>query len=202
MEIVEIFKSPYKGEFCNSKLKIKESITIASILALVWGIINIFSVKILVGDLSRGIFGYIVGRLIDQMLLRAFILLVINYFGMILVFSAIIYVTSKVIFELKVTYEEILSICTYAAIIPTSITFISALVSLFNTSLSVIIIIIQMIILIILTYEGLTSVIIKGKSKVIYSVAGTYIINLVLFGIIDYIFIKSMIESSLGRYFW
>lgn len=202
MGIIEILKSPYKGEFCNSKLKIKESIIIASILALVFSIVFIASAKVLVGDLSTGLVGGMIEGLFNKMLFRAFILLIVNHIGIILGFSAIIFAISKMIFKVETTYEEIVSICTYAAIIPTSIMLIGMVFSFLSVNLSAIFMFIQILVLIILTYEGLSSVIKAGKSKFIYSIATTYIVNIVLFVLINYLIIRSMVESSVANYFY
>lgn len=204
MKITEILKAPFKGDFSNSKLKMKESVKINFILACIFAIVVLIGVKTLAGDSltgNRSISMIGIDSLINQMLVRAFILIIINFVAIVLVFSGIIYMISKAIFKLKISYEEFVSTCTYANIIPTFIMIIGVLFSLFSISLSVIITIIQILILIILTYEGLTELLIAGKSKLIYSIAITYIVNTVLFVATNYLIIESMIESRLRNLF-
>lgn len=206
MKITEILKAPFKGEFFNSKLKMKESVTINVILACIFAIVLLISAKTLAGDLlsSRGnSFISMIGidSLIEQMIVRALFLIIINFVAIVLVFSGIIYMISKVIFKLKISYEEFVSTCTYANIIPTFIMVIGVLFSLFSISLSIIITIIQILILIILTYESLCQLVIAGKSKLIYSIAITYIVNTVLFVATNYLIIESMIESRFRNLF-
>ncbi|WP_238918627.1 hypothetical protein [Clostridium sp. YIM B02555] len=195
MRIVEILKSPFKGVFSNSQLKMKESLIVNLILACVSSLAVIISAKTLVSDFVSGIVMLGLGSIIDQMMLRMFILLVINFILIILVFSGIIFIISNMIFKLKISYEEYVSICTYANIIPTVIMIAGLICSLFSVTLFSIVVMIQMCVLIILTYEGLSSIIMAGKGKVVYSIAITYVINAILFVAANYYIIESMIES-------
>lgn len=204
MKITEILKAPFKGEFFNSKLKMKESVTINFILAFIFAVAVLISAKTLAGDsLSGNMYTSMLGinSLVEQMIVRAFILIIINFVAIVLVFSGIIYMISNVIFKFKISYEEVVSTCTYANIIPTFIMVIGILLSLFSISLSIITGIIQILILIILTYEGLSQLFIVGKSKFIYSIAITYIVNTVLFVATNYLIIESMIESRFRNLF-
>ncbi|MFT8351377.1 YIP1 family protein [Clostridium saccharoperbutylacetonicum] len=195
MRIVEILKSPFKGVFSNSQLKMKESLIINLILACVSALAVIISAKTLVSDFVSGIVMLGLGSIIDQMMLRMFVLLVINFILIILVFSGIIFIISNMIFKLKISYEEYVSICTYANIIPTVIMIAGLICSLFSVTLFSIVVMIQICVLIILTYEGLSSMIMAGKGKIIYSIAITYVINAILFVAANYYIIESMIES-------
>ncbi|MDF2700933.1 MAG: hypothetical protein K0Q49_2497 [Haloplasmataceae bacterium] len=195
MRIVEILKSPFEGVISNSQLKMKESLIVNLILACVSALAVILSVKTLVSDFVSGIAMLGLGSIIDQMMLRMFVLLVINFILIILVFSGIIFIISNMIFKLKISYEEYVSICTYANIIPTVIMIAGLICSLFSVTLFSIVVMIQICVLIILTYEGLSSMIMAGKGKVIYSIAITYVINAILFVAANYYIIESMIES-------
>ena len=204
MKVTEILKAPFKGEFCNSKLKINESVEINFILACIFAIVVLISAKTLASDsLTGNMYTSMLGidSLINQMLVRALILIIINFVAIVLVFSGIIYMINKVIFKLKVSYEEVVSTCTYANIIPTFIMIIGVLFSLFSISLSIVLTIIQILVLIILTYEGVSEWFITGKSKLIYSIAITYIVNTVLFVATNYLIIESMIESRFRNLF-
>lgn len=201
MRITEILKSPFKGIFSNSQLKMKESITVNLILACVSSIAVIISAKTLASDLVSGMSVFGLSSIIEQMMVRAFILLVINFVLVILVFSGIIYLISNIIFGLRISYEEYVSICTYANIIPTLIMLIGVIFSLFSIPLCAIVGTIQIFVLLLLTYEGLSSLVMAGKSKVIYSIAITYIINTALFVAANYYIIESMIESRFRNLF-
>lgn len=201
MRIAEILKSPFKGIFSNSQLKMKESITVNLILACVFSIAVIISAKTLASDLVSDMSRFGLGSIIEQMTARAFILFVINFILIILVFSGIIYMISNAVFGLRISYEEYVSICTYANIIPTFIMIIGLIFSLFSITLCAIAAIIQIFVLVLLTYEGLSSLVMTGKSKVIYSIAITYIINTALFVAANYYIIESMIESRFRHLF-
>lgn len=205
---MDILKAPFKGELSNSKLETKKSMIINCILACIFAIAVIASAKTLTSNLTprMDILGIsldgMINTIVNKMLAKLFILLVVNFAAMVLVFSGIIYIISKVIFNLKISFEECLSICTYANIIPTAIFLLAVIISVFSSVLSIIAIIVQIFVLIILTYEGLSSVINVGKSKLINSVAVTYIVNILLFAAVNYLVIKSMIESSLQNLFY
>lgn len=201
MEITKILKGPLNGNFSNSRLKMKESIIINCILACIFALAIIISAKTLASDLTQGMRFIPIDSIINRMLIRGFILITVNFIGIVLVFSGIIYIISKVIFNLEISYEECVSTCTYANIIPTYIMIIGVLFSLFSMNLSIIAIIMQIFVLIILTYEGLSNLIIIGKSKFIYSIAIAYIVNTGLFAVTNYLIIQSMIESSFRNFF-
>lgn len=203
MDITRILKAPLKGEFTNKKLKMKESIIINCILALIFAIAFLISAKSLTGDSAISYFsiGSMIDNIIDKMLMRVFILILINFVAIVFVFSGIIYMISKLIFNLELSYEECLSTCTYANIIPTYIMLVGVFFSLFSMSLSIIIAIIQLSVSIILTYESFCSLFSTGKSKLIYSISISYIVNAVFFAITNAFILKSMIESSIRNLF-
>lgn len=205
MNITEILKGPFKGEFSNSKMTIKESSIINAILACVFAMVFIINIKVFTGNglsIIRGISGLrMLGEIVNGMLIRVIIISVLNFIAMAFAFSGIIYLIAKKIFKMNITFEEVLSTCTYANIIPTAIMLTGVLFTLFSVVLGMFILCVQILVLIILTYEGISSLIIAGKSKVIYSIAITYIINVVLFVAANYLIIKSLIEYKMRNLF-
>lgn len=205
MNIVEILKAPFKGEFNNSKIKMKQSIIINIILACVFVVACIINIEVVTGggrSILRG-FGSLsfLSDIIDKMIVKSVIIIMLNSIAIIFVFSGIIYLITKLVLKINISYEEIVSTCTYANIIPTAIMLIAVLFSLFSIVLSISATIIQVLVLLILTYEGLSSLFISGKSKIMYSIAITYMLNTVLFLAANYLIVKIIIEYKMRSLF-
>lgn len=208
MNILEIFKVPFNGRLINNKLEIKQSLIINFILACIISLVFIICSKTLVNDLyrsygMRSIFSYIgMDDIISQLVLRMFILFTFNFLAMPMVFSGIIFLIDKFIFKNNLNYKEYLSVCTYSNILPVSIMLIGCLFSLFSIILSVITFMVQVIVLIILTYEGFAEIICGKKSKLMCTISLTYIINSVLFSGINYFIIMSVLETRMNNLFY
>ena len=200
MNILEIFKAPFNGRLINNKLEIKQSLIINLILSCIISLVFIICSKTLVNDLYRSfgmgsIFSYIG---MDHM----FILFTFNFLAIPMVFSGIIFLVGKFIFKNNLNYKEYLSVCTYSNILPVYIMLIGCLFSLFSIILSVITFMVQVIVLIILTYEGFSEIICGKKSKLMYTISLTYIINSVLFSGINYFIIMSVLETRMNNLFY
>lgn len=171
MNILEIFKAPFNGRLVNNKLEIKQSLIINLILSCIISLVFIICSKTLVNDLYRSfgmgsIFSYIgMDDIISQLVLRMFILFTFNFLAIPMVFSGIIFLIGKFIFKNNLNYKEYLSVCTYSNILPVSIMLIGCLFSLFSIILSVITFMVQVIVLIILTYEGFSEIICGKKAN-------------------------------------
>lgn len=208
MNILEIFKAPFNGRLVNNKLEIKQSLIINLILSCIISLVFIICSKTLVNDLYRSfgmgsIFSYIgMDDIISQLVLRMFILFTFNFLAIPMVFSGIIFLIGKFIFKNNLNYKEYLSVCTYSNILPVSIMLIGCLFSLFSIILSVITFMVQVIVLIILTYEGFSEIICGKKSKLMYTISLTYIINSVLFSGINYFIIMSVLETRMNNLFY
>lgn len=208
MNILEIFKAPFNGRLINNKLEIKQSLIINLILSCIISLVFIICSKTLVNDLYRSfgmgsIFSYIgMDHIISQLVLRMFILFTFNFLAIPMVFSGIIFLVGKFIFKNNLNYKEYLSVCTYSNILPVYIMLIGCLFSLFSIILSVITFMVQVIVLIILTYEGFSEIICGKKSKLMYTISLTYIINSVLFSGINYFIIMSVLETRMNNLFY
>lgn len=208
MNILEIFKAPFNGKLVNNKLEIKQSLIINLILSCIISLVFIICSKTLVNDLYRSfgmgsIFSYIgMDDIISQLVLRMFILFTFNFLAIPMVFSGIIFLVGKFIFKNNLNYKEYLSVCTYSNILPVYIMLIGCLFSLFSIILSVIAFMVQVIVLIILTYEGFSEIICGKKSKLMYTISLTYIINSVLFSGINYFIIMSVLETRMNNLFY